>query len=79
MLHLLQLTNIQDDVLIFPDVLEELIDGGSKEEINNFEEDDLIEPLEYADVDQAVDNADEDDLENINKNLFWKYFKSLTS
>ena len=70
MLHLLQLTNIQDDVLIFPDVLEELIDGGSKEEINNFEEDDLIEPLEDADVDQAVDKADEDDLENFNTNLF---------
>ena len=30
------------------------MDGGSKEEINNFEEDDLIEPLEDADVDQAV-------------------------
>ena len=42
----------------------ELMDGGSKEEINNCEEDDLNEPLD--DVDQAVDNADEDDLENIN-------------
>ena len=55
------------------------MDGGSKEEINNFEEDDLIEPLEDADVDQAVDKADEDDLENFNTNLFWKYFKILTS
>ena len=51
-------------VLICSDELEELKDGGSKEEINNFEEDDLSEPLD--DVDQAVDNADEDDLENIN-------------
>ena len=40
-----------------------LMDGGSKAEINNFEEDNLIEPLD--DVDQAVDNAAEDDLENI--------------
>ena len=55
------------------------MDGGSKEEINDFEEDDLIEPLEDADVDQAVDKADEDDLENFNTNLFWKYFKILTS
>ena len=49
-------------VLICSDVLE-LMDGGSKAEINNFEEDNLIEPLD--DVDQAVDNADDDDLENI--------------
>ena len=57
-------------IWICSDVLEELMDGGSKEEINNFEEDDLIEPLEDADVDQAVDKADEDDLENFNTNLF---------
>ena len=36
-------------VLICSNVLEELLDGGSLE-----------------DVDQAIDNADEDDLENIN-------------